>query len=179
MNSTLLEAVFNNVLQLLPCRIVHSFERGVLFHMGTDVRALEPGLHWFIPFVQSIEVVNVAPETRNLVTQTVTTKDGHSVTFSANVCYRIVDARVMYTAVQDFDGSMEAYAMVHLARAISRLTLAQLKRNRAQIERQFARALSRRVKAWGARIEYVGLTDLTEARAFRLFGDPSPFRGSL
>lgn len=177
MDGTLLEAVFNNVLQLLPCRIVHSYEHGVKFRFGQDIAELPAGLHWFWPFVESIEVLNVAPEVRNLVTQTVTTKDGHSVTLSANVCYCIVDARLAFTKIQDFDNSMEAYAMVHLARSVSRLTMLQLKRERAQVERNLARALSKRVKPWGARIQWVGLTDLTEAKAFRLFGDPSPLRG--
>jgi hypothetical protein len=36
--------------------------------------------------------------------------------------------------------------------------------------------LTNRVKHWGARIEWVGLTDLTEAKAYRLFGDPNAFR---
>ena len=124
-------------------------------------------------------VINVAPEVRNLVTQTVTTKDGHSVTLSANICYCIVDARASFTRIQDFDSSLESYAMVHLARSVSRLTMLQLKRERALVERNLARALSKRVKPWGAKIEWVGLTDLTEAKAYRLFGDPSPFRGAV
>ena len=179
MTGTLLEAVFNNVQQLLPCRIVHSYEHGVLFTLGRDVKELMPGLHWFVPFFQSIEIINVAPEVRNLVTQTVTTKDGHSVTLSANICYCIVDARASFTRIQDFDSSLESYAMVHLARSVSRLTMLQLKRERALVERNLARALSKRVKPWGAKIEWVGLTDLTEAKAYRLFGDPSPFRGAV
>lgn len=171
MNTTLVEAVVNNVAVLLPCRMVHSYERGVRFRWGRDHAVLSPGLHWFVPGAESIEIVNVAPETHNLPTQSAYTKDGKAVTFSGNICYRIVDARKMFVSVQSFDDALAAFAMVHIAAHIATVTLATLRRNREAMESAMAEALSEKVAEWGAEIEWFGLTDVAETRAFRLFGD--------
>jgi regulator of protease activity HflC (stomatin/prohibitin superfamily) len=169
-NTTLLDAVVNNLAVLIPARMVHEYERGVLFAGGRVKRELPPGLHWFVPGWQSIEVLPVAPETRDLPTQSVMTKDGKSVTFSCNVCYRIVDPCRNYVAIQSFDESLIAFAMVHLAGSISSRTLAAIKRDREALEVELADTLSEKVAAWGAEIEWIGLTDLVETRAFRLYG---------
>lgn len=173
MNTSIVEAVLDNVATLLPVRLVASYERGVKFQGGIDVAELGPGLHWFVPGWQSIEIINIAPETRNLPTQTVMSKDGRAVTFSANVCYRITNARVMFVSVQSFDEAMIAYAMCHLAHAVGTRTFAALRREREELEVELADSLSEKVAAWGAEIEWVGLTDLAEATAYRMFGDGS------
>ena len=173
MNTSLVEAILTNLAQLLPWRIVHSYERGVRFRLGRDVEELLPGWHWFWPAFESIDIVNVAPETRNLPTQTVMSKDGKPVTFSANVCYRITDARQMFVSVQDFDEAMIAYAMCHLASEIGARTLVGLRRDREELEPNLADSLSEKVGAWGAAIEWVGITDLANANAYRVFGDGS------
>ena len=172
MNTTVVEAVLNNLAILLPVRMVHTYERGVRFRWGRDIAELSPGLHWFCPGVASIELVNIAPETHNLPTQSAYTKDRKAVTFSGNICYKIVDARKMYTTVQNFDEALAAFAMVHLAAEIGDRTLAALRSNREELELEFASTLTAKVAEWGAEIEWVGLTDLAETRAFRLFGDP-------
>ena len=171
MNTTVVEAVLNNVATLLPFRMVHSYERGVRFRWGKDIAELSPGLHFFVPGIESIREVNVAPETRDLPTQSTYTKDGKNVTFSGNVCYRIVDARKMYVGVQDFDEALVAFAMVHLAERIGSRTLAALRKDRETLDVEIAETLSEKVAEWGATIEWVGLTDLAETRAYRLFGD--------
>jgi regulator of protease activity HflC (stomatin/prohibitin superfamily) len=172
MNTTIVEAIANNVAILLPFRIVHSYERGVKFRWGKDIATLEPGCHFFIPGVESIEPINVVPETRNLPTQTAYTKDGKAITFSGNVCYRVNDPRKMYTSIQDFDQSMTAFAMVHLAEHIAKRSLAVLRKDRLELESEIADTLSEKVAEWGAQIEWFGLTDIVESRAYRLFGDP-------
>lgn len=172
MNTTIVEAVLNNVAILLPVRMVHSYERGVRFRGGRDVAELATGLHWFCPGYESIEVLNTAPETRNLPTQSSYTKDRRLVTYSGNLCYRIVDARKAYTSVQNFDESLVAFAMVHLEESIGKRTLFALQRKREDFDREFSSTMSAKVAEWGAEIEWVGLTDLAEGRAYRLFGDP-------
>lgn len=169
--NNIVEAILSNLATLLPWRIVHTYERGVKFRRGrVQMRALDPGWHWFWPMLESIDVVNVALETRNLPTQSVLTKDGKSITFSCNVCYRITDACRMFVAIQDFDSAVEAFAMVHLAGAIGTRTMAALKKDREALELELCEGLTAKVADWGAEIEWVGLTDLVDARSYRLFG---------
>lgn len=171
MNGTFVQAILDNIFYLLPIRIIHSYEKGVLFKKGKDVAELGPGVHFFIPWLWSIEVINAAPEVQNLPTQSVTSKDRQTVAFSCNICYQVVDARKMFTQVQSFDDAIEGFAMVHLAEMISQHTVIQYHAKRESLHEQFAQTLSEKVEEWGAKMIWVGLTDYAVVKAYRLFGD--------
>lgn len=171
MNSTFVQAVLDNIFYLLPIRIVHEYEKGVLFKKGKAVRELQQGVHWFIPWLWSIEIVPAAPEVQNLPTQSVMTKDRKTIAFSCNICYQVEDAVKMFTQIQQFDSAIEGFAMVHLAEMMSRHTVLQYHKHREALEEEFAKTLSEKVAEWGAKIVWVGITDYTEVRAWRLFGD--------
>jgi regulator of protease activity HflC (stomatin/prohibitin superfamily) len=167
---TLVEILSNNILALLPVKVIQSYERGVKFHLGRDVALLEPGLYFFIPFVQSIEVVHVVPEVINLATQTVLTADGHPVTFSANIEFEIEDARAMFCKVQDFQNSLANLAMNHLAQKIRAWTLSELNAGQKDLEKSLKDTMTTRVKKWGVVVLSVGITDLVTTKAYRLYG---------
>lgn len=171
MNSTFIQSVLDNIFYLIPVRIVHSYEKGVLFKQGKDVAELGPGVHWFIPWLWSIEIVPAAPEVQNLPTQSVMTKDRKTIAFSCNICYQIEDARKMFTQIQQFDSAIEGFAMVHLAEMLSQHTVIQYHNKREALHEEFAKTLNEKVNEWGAKIIWVGITDYTEVRAWRLFGD--------
>lgn len=171
MNTTFVEAVFNNLANLIPCKVIHSYERGVKFRGGVPKAELRQGIHWFWPFYESIEVVNTSDEVKDLPSQSVTTKDGHAITFSANICYCVINATDNYTKVQAFDEAMQGFAMVYLARAIRAMTLTQLKSQQERLESDFTIVLRKKVKRWGAKVVWCGITDLVVSKAYRLFGD--------
>ncbi len=169
--STLVEAIMANLATLAPWRVVRSYERGIRFRAGRDIAELGPGWHWFVPVWESIEVVPVVQETRNVVSQSSWTADGGTVGFSCAYCYEIVDARKAFTRVQDLDGSMDNFVMVWLARAIRRRTRDQLRRDVRTLERRLEISLSHRAARWGVQITWLGLTDLSDTRVYRVLGD--------
>lgn len=171
MTWNLVDLIANNLLALLPLKIIHSFERGVKFHLGTDVAELGPGIHLFIPFFQSIEVIHVVPEVVNLPTQSLTTVDGHHISFSANIEFEVHDARAMFVGVQDFQSSLMNMAMNHLAYRVREWTWQELREGQRELERSMKDTLTTRVKKWGVTVLSVGITDLVEAQTYRIFGE--------
>lgn len=166
-------AVLENLVTFLPFRIVHSYQRGVRFSRGVAQAAqLEPGVHWFLPLFQSIEVVSVASEVLNLPTQTVTTLDGEPVSFSANIEYQVVDVVAMYCNVQDFEASVIGAAMGHLATKVRKNNYLDLVAEQSPLERSLRDTLTTRLKEWGVKVLDVRLTDFVRARAYRVYGDP-------
>lgn len=161
----------NNLAGFLPVKTVRSYQQGVKFSMGRDVALLGPGIHWYWPFFQAVEALDCAEETIDLPTQTVTTRDGHPVTFSANVVYRTVNARQRYVRLMDFDRSIGNVARNHLARRVRRLTWDELVARQSWLERSLAKTLTTRAKRYGVEILEVGITDFTRAKPFRLYGD--------
>ena len=171
MTWNLVDLISNNILALLPLRIIHSFERGVKFRLGRDIAELQPGLHFFWPYFEDIEVINVVPEVINLPTQSLTTLDGHHISFSANIEFEVHDARAMFCGVQDFQNSLMNMAMNHLAYRVRDWTWQELREGQRELERSIKDTLTTRVKKWGVTVLSVGITDLVETQTYRIFGE--------
>jgi len=176
MNTTFLEAILNNLMTLMPFIIVKGYQMGIRWsHFGRDPVALGPGIHWKLYFYHQAEVVNVVDEAVELPPQTVRTRDGHPVTFTANIAYRITDIIAHYT-VEDFTVSTKALAMTHLAKRIRNKTLEELN-DLDELETSLKGTLTTRFKKWGTEVFDVGFTNFAETKeASRLFLDiPTEF----
>lgn len=174
--TTWIAYIFDKLYLLWPLRIVHSYQQGVRFWLGKDVQELGPGCYFFPPFFGSIEIVDVAEDVITLPVNSITTLDGRSISFSANIVFRIRSARKKYTKVQDFETSLDALASGHLAACARGQTWTDIHASQDELEQEVRAKLNRTVRKWGVRIIAVHLTDMVEARSYRLFGDAAGFR---
>jgi regulator of protease activity HflC (stomatin/prohibitin superfamily) len=157
--------------QLWPLRIVRVYQAGVRFWMGCVVgEQLGAGLYWFLPFFGAIEIVDTVEDVMDLPVQSVTTKDGKSVMFSANVSYMVTDAKLLYTEVQDFEENLQRIATGHLALRVREWTWDELQEGQRKLEISLRDTLTTRVKGWGSKIIECRLTDCVQAKQFRLLG---------
>lgn len=170
--ATLIGWIGENIAALVPFRFVRSYQRAVRFWLGQPGPELGAGFWWVIPGLLTIEIVDTRADTSNLPTQSVTLKDGRSVTFSANVEFEIVDAVAYLTGVQQFDFSITNVAMSHLAKRVRAWTWDELVAEQRALELSLRDTMTTRAKRWGVQINDVGITDLTCAKTFRLYGDP-------
>lgn len=169
--TTIVDWIGQNLAAAVPFRILRSYERGVRFWMGAPGPELGRGFWWVVPGIWPLERVDTRRDTMNLPTQSITLKDGTSVTFSANVEFEIADAVAYLTSVQQFDFSATNIAMNHLAKRVREWTWEELVREQRDLERSLRDTLTTRAKVWGVRVLEVGITDLTRAKTFRLYGD--------
>src|SRR4051812_41059319 len=98
-----LQKLFEFIREFWPFSIIHSYEQGVKFRFGDDIAELNHGVWFRWPFLEEIHEVSVAEQTKNLLTQSLTTADNESISFSVNIVYKIGSARKMYVSVHDFD----------------------------------------------------------------------------
>lgn len=187
MYTNFVELLFNNLLELLPFKIIRVYQRGIKFTFGhpytftgwlkvrkgetIQPKQLEPGFHWVFPLIQDIQILSVVPEVINLPTQTVTCQDDSNISFSANIEYRVVDAVKMFCEVQDFDQSLINIAMNKLSTYIRAQTYAEIYDCQDDIEAQIATDLTQKTMEWGVEVISVGITDLTKTRSYRIFSD--------
>jgi regulator of protease activity HflC (stomatin/prohibitin superfamily) len=169
---TLVGWIGSNLMALVPCRIILTYQRGVKFHGGDEASLLEPGLHWFWPFYDKIEIVDVRAQALNLLTLSITTTDGEPWSVSANIEYQVVDALARLTNVDDFELSLQNKAMAHIAQRARAYSGAELVANQRDLEKSLEGTLTTRAKKWGVAITDVGLTDCVRTPCYRLFGDP-------
>lgn len=166
------EAILDRIADLWPFVRVKTYQAGVRFRGGKGPALLEPGVHFAIWWFDEVFMVDITQQPINLPTQSITTADGVPVSFSANIIYRVDDAVTLFTAIRDFEDSVTAIAMSHLAKKVRAWSMEELRTGQDELERSLERTLQTRVRDWGVKIIDVGLTDLVQARAYRLLGDP-------
>lgn len=171
-----IEAILNKLAELWPFVRIAAFERGVrttyLPWKGIRVDVLEPGVHLALWWFQQIVEQIVVEQPENLPTQTVTCKDGTPATLSVNFVYEVVDAEAAVNNVAHLATSLQARAMMQVAKKARGWTWPELVEKQTDLERSIRETLTTRAKDWGIRITDVGITDLAHARAYRFFGDP-------
>lgn len=78
--------------RILPFWIVWHYELGVRMGLWITPHELKPGIYLKIPFFHKILTCNAKNETFRVIQNTVTTKDGKTVSISATVGYYVNDA---------------------------------------------------------------------------------------
>jgi regulator of protease activity HflC (stomatin/prohibitin superfamily) len=154
-----------------PFRVARSYRRAIVFRWGQPHRVCT-GFFWMWPCkIEEAEFVIISVETRNLLTQTMTTKDEKVASFSANITFKVVDPVKYYCEVFDFETALDAVAMTHLASRVREKSWAELQSDQKDLEQSLKNTLTTRVKDWGVVILSVGFTDFVQTKAYRLFGD--------
>lgn len=172
----LIDFLIRNLLRFWPLSRVYSWEQGVRVRCGRLGEELGPGLHWRWPFLDEVFRVTCAEQTLDLATGTVTTRDGRSVAVSAGLAYRVLSVRQMWGAVHAVDRSIANLALGFLAAECARRSWTELLTERDTTERELATYITNELASWGVQVTRVCVTDLVEARPWRVFGDVPSLR---
>jgi regulator of protease activity HflC (stomatin/prohibitin superfamily) len=165
-----LQLIFDLLYRFWPVRVVFSYQQGVRFWRGADTALLRTGVYAFWPILGDIEVHTTAQDVEWIGAQSFTTKDKHSVTVDGKILYKIRNARLWFVNVTEFKTSLAGICEIHMMRAVRNLTLDELLAKQAEIEAELKEVLSAAAFKWGVEVLDYGITNLTVARAFRLFG---------
>jgi regulator of protease activity HflC (stomatin/prohibitin superfamily) len=146
--------------------IVPAWELGLRVRGGKGLRSLEPGLHWLIPFWDVVEAIPVKLQIVNLPNQSLRTLDDKTVAVSAAVAYTVVDVKLLFTEVHNYDDSLVNLTMGHLADWIANRTWPECGLDKMQ--KEVSIVVRREAKKWGIAIDHVYITDLCLHKALRL-----------
>jgi regulator of protease activity HflC (stomatin/prohibitin superfamily) len=158
--------------KVIPFEIIPHYDRGVRLrlgkpkYIGEDIKILEPGIHWKIPFVDEILSHMVKPKTMNLSEQTITTKDGQSVVVKGVIKYEVHDVATLLLEVND-----AADAVADMSQGIIRTMLVERnwsECNDPELPKIITTKTRAEAKKWGVSIIAVTLTDLALMRSIRL-----------
>jgi SPFH domain / Band 7 family len=87
----------NNFFRLFQWWVVCSpWQVGVRVRLGKHVRTFGPGVHWSIPYMDHFFVESVRLRVSGLETQTLTTRDGQTITLSGTYGYCLQDVRKLF-----------------------------------------------------------------------------------
>jgi len=156
---------------LFPVRWVQPWEGGVRitsFLHWQWVSAVGPGLHFKIPLIQLIEVTDVATTTDNLPPQTLTTKDGRSVTAAGIVKYNVKDVRPLFTAVVNRMDVLRDVSLGAIARVVRERTWDEAQNSVGAMEKEVRDAIASEVNKFGFKVERFTFSDFGVVRTIRL-----------
>jgi regulator of protease activity HflC (stomatin/prohibitin superfamily) len=161
---------------LWPISRVYSWEKGLLIRGGIIRRELAPGLHVRWPVLDEVYRANCAEQTIDLPTAAVTTSCGKSVAASANLAYRTCSPKKLWSKVSNIERSVTNLTLGFLAGELTKRSWEDLTQRRDDVQSELAAHMSKQLEPWGVEVTRVYLTDLVEARHYRLFGDAAAVR---
>ncbi len=162
-------AVFVVVVAFATIRIVQPYQKGVIERLGRYQRTVEPGLTLIIPFVDSIQKVDMREQVVDVPPQEVITKDNVVVTVDAIVYFEATDPVKLVYNVADFYNAATKLAQTNLRNVVGEMELDAALTSRDHINTKLREVLDDATDKWGVRVVRVEIkridppADVTEA----------------
>ena len=148
--------------RVLECMNVPAGHVGVWFRDGSFVESLAPGRYAFWKNLAEYKVLTV--DTRELMLdvagQEIMTADKVTLRLNALVSYRVADARMALTVVDDFKQALYREAQLVLRAVIGGRELDSFLTDKDGVVLELEQGVRRRVSAFGLEIATVGIRDI-------------------
>lgn len=143
-------------------KVVQEYERAVIFRLGRLVSggAKGPGLFFIIPCMDAYTKVDLRTVSFDVPPQEVLTRDSVTVSVDAVVYYRVSDACVSITGVEDFSRSTRLLAATTLRNVLGTKNLSEILSDREQISSFMQSSLDEATDPWGVVVERVEVKDV-------------------
>ena len=161
--------------QLSPVFVVDMWEKALVLRFGKFNDIKDPGLHFKIPFADSVWHQTIVTQSIHLHPQSITSADYKNIVVRAIVRYDICDAFLFLTKI-----AHPTDVLVDTTGAMIREIIEERKwQDLFDIEDELTEKIGKKVSEWGICIEKITLTDLAEIQSIRLIGDTDQNRTSV
>jgi hypothetical protein len=146
-----------------PWVTVMPWEKAIRIRFGKYVREFEAGIHFRIPHLDEYVIVNTRLRVATTGMQTISTKDGKTVSASCSIGFLMDNPLESYRKVAFPEPTVAAYAGTLLSKYISERNLAQI-----SIPEICSKLLKELGTFGGIKFEFVAVTDFVVVRTYRL-----------
>jgi regulator of protease activity HflC (stomatin/prohibitin superfamily) len=140
--------------------IVQQGEVGVVKHLGEYRKTHDPGLVIIVPFLESLQRVDMREIPRPGDRQDVITKDNVVVTVNATIFTQVVVAQQALFSIANFDVAIDALARTALRSVIGTMTLDQALSEREHINTDVQEQMEAVTDKWGIRINRIEIIEI-------------------
>jgi regulator of protease activity HflC (stomatin/prohibitin superfamily) len=140
--------------------VVQQGEVGVVKHLGEYRKTHDPGLVIIVPFLESLQRVDMREVPRPGDRQDVITRDNVVVTVNATIFTQIVDARQALFSIASFDVAIDALARTALRSVIGTMTLDEALSERERINTDVQQQMEAVTDKWGIRINRIEIIEI-------------------
>ena len=147
--------VFLLIMLLLSVKVIRPYQKGLVERLGKFNRILEPGIHFIIPFMERVKVVDMREHVVDVPPQEVICKDNVVVTVDAVVYYQIIDPVKAAYNVSNFLTAIIKLAQTNLRAIIGEMELDETLSGRDIINARLREELDKITDRWGVKITRV------------------------
>ncbi|ESN94229.1 hypothetical protein HELRODRAFT_185104 [Helobdella robusta] len=146
----------------LCLKVVQEYERAVIFRLGRLLQhgAKGPGLFFVIPCTDSYTKVDLRTVSFDVPPQEILSKDSVTVAVDAVVYYRVSNATVSVTNVEDVNRSTRLLAQTTLRNVLGTKNLSEILSDRENISHFMQACLDEATEPWGVKVERVEMKDV-------------------
>jgi regulator of protease activity HflC (stomatin/prohibitin superfamily) len=133
-------------------KIVRPFQRGLVERLGRYKATKDPGFNLIIPFIETMQLVDMREQVVDVPPQEVITEDNVVVSVDAVVYYEATDPQRLIYNVADFFTAITKLAQTNLRNLIGDLELDKALTSRDTINLQLRDVLDDATDKWGVRV---------------------------
>ncbi|CAJ0575883.1 unnamed protein product, partial [Mesorhabditis spiculigera] len=143
-------------------KVVQEYERAVVFRLGRLMPggAKGPGIFFIMPCIDSYKKIDLRVVSFDVPPQEILSKDSVTVAVDAVVYFRISNATISVTNVEDASRSTKLLAQTTLRNILGTRTLAEMLSDRENISHQMQLTLDEATDPWGVKVERVEVKDV-------------------
>jgi regulator of protease activity HflC (stomatin/prohibitin superfamily) len=138
-------------------KIVRPYPRGLIERLGKYKTTKDPGLTLIVPFIETMQLIDMREQVVDVPPQEVITADNVVVSVDAVVYYEATDPQRLVYNVADFFTAITKLAQTNLRNVIGDLELDKALTSRDQINTQLREVLDDATDKWGVRVVRVEL----------------------
>lgn len=133
-------------------KIVRPFQRGLVERLGRYRTTKDPGFNLIIPFIETIQLIDMREQVVDVPPQEVITEDNVVVSVDAVVYYEATDPKRLVYNVADFFAAITKLAQTNLRNLIGDLELDRALTSRDTINARLREVLDVATDKWGVRV---------------------------
>ena len=160
MNPPLFFSVLIGIFIIAGIRIVFEYKRALKFRFGKYIKTLQPGFRWIIPFVETIQVVDIRVITINIVSQDVMTEDNVPCSIDGVVFFKINDPEKAVLEVEEFKFAITQLSQAALRDVCGKVELDTILSKREEMGKNIKSIVEQETHQWGIEIIDVKIKDI-------------------
>ncbi len=160
MNALLILYIVAGIFLLSGIRIIFEYKRALKFRFGKYIKVLKPGFRWIVPFIETIQIVDIRVITINIDSQEVMTEDNVPCSIDGVVFFRIHDPERAVLEVEEYKFAIMQLAQAALRDVCGKVELDTILSKREEMGKNIKGIVEKETSEWGIMIIDVKIKDI-------------------
>lgn len=154
---------------IIPWAIIPFYERGILIRLGLYRRLITPGLVFKIPYLDTIQKMDIQLRTLELRPQSLTTSDDETIVVSGVLKFQIKDVKLFFVEIGDTNTLLNDVGLGAVKEILTKRTWKEIAENGA--EHDILTIMRAEVSKYGIKLHKLTFADLAKVPTYRIIGN--------